>query len=112
MHTPQIDSPMHIAPGLAWQKHVAGAEEIVRAEQHLQQTALDACEAGDPEATLVHAPRCGAVYARDLVAIAMDDAAVFRLICAAAKSKDLTVRMDAMALIAKASETFCKRWAE
>jgi len=42
----------------------------------------------------------------------MDDAAVFRLICAAAKSKDLTVRMDAMALIAKASETFCKRWAE
>jgi len=112
MHTPQIDSPMHVAPGLAWEKHVAGADDIARAERYLMQTALDACEAGNPDTKLIHAPRCGAVYARDLVTMDMDEAQVFRLICAAAKSQDIAVRLAAQALIATAANDFARGWAE
>lgn len=112
MHTPQIDSPIHVAPGLAWEKHVAGAEDIARAERHLMQTALDACEVGNPDTKLIHAPRCGAVYARDLVTMDMDEGQVFRLICAAAKSQDIAVRLAAQALIAAAAADFARGWAE
>ena len=112
MHTPQIDSPMHVAPGLAWEKHVAGADDIARAERYLMQTALDACEAGNPDTKLIHAPRCGAIYASDLVTMDMDEAQVFRLICAAAKSQDIAVRLAAQALIASAANDFARGWAE
>lgn len=113
MHTTQIENPMlHPWRGLARTDPVESAYDTAAVERHLMQTALDACEAGNPDAKLIQAPRCGAVYARDLVTMDMDEGQVFALICAAAKSQDIAVRLAAQALIASAANDFARGWAE
>lgn len=96
----------------ASQAYEASLYSTAEAEQRLMQISLDACEVGNPEVRMLQAPRCGPVYAKDLVTMNMDEGAVFRLICAAAKSQDTIVRLQAQALIATAANDFAHGWAE